>query len=640
MKNIYQLFCLLTLFSLEAAGQAPVILSVSPAAAPVGAEVLITGNNFNSDLANNTVYFGTAKAIVTAATATNLNVIVPAGSVYAPIVVKTDSLLAFSPTPFVTSFGTGGYLRSNSFFSPATVAAAKFPCLGDFDNDGLLDMAAIIGNNKIAVYRNTGSNNHFSFAAGIEYATSVSPVQIVAADLNGDGKLELAVAGTGTAAVSVYRNRGDSGLIQFDNQVYYSLGSGNYPYSIDVTDIDGDGKTDMVIGYSHSGTCFSVARNTGTGGNLAFASPVNVAFGTVPGGAGNVGDANKIYAADIDGDGKADVTSVSRYFPPYLVFRNTSVPGTVSFAPKVSITSSRSFDNGNGYFDMKLADLDADNKPEILYVSTDSQQVVLYRNSSVPGSISFTPKMSMPGTGFPSFVAVNDMNGDGKVDVVTLSGDSVLVYENNSQPGLISVKPAKGFYGDYTTQAIALADLDTDGKADIVISGTDVNNNNRNKTWILRNIVGDTAALQLCTSTDSTVILPGVQGTTYQWQVDTGNGFSDLQDDSHYTGVNAAMLSLRNISSDWYGYAFRCLVDGDPTAPQYLKFTATWTGNFNNNWNDPNNWVCGQLPDANTDVLIQYGVVTINIPVRVRSITILPGAYVTVAYGVTVETTH
>lgn len=641
MKKIYCITFLLLLLTKLLVAQAPVISSFSPSSAPVGATVIITGTNFDPVPDSNTVYFGGTRASIIAASNTSITATVPQGSSFQFITVKVDSLTGFSKQPFITTFGAGASLRNNSFGEPATIAAAQLPCFADFDNDGLVDMAAFTVNNKISLYKNLSAAGNLALATGIPYTTLSSPAQLIAADFNADGKLDLASIGTGSAAVALYANISSSGNIAFTSPVYYLLGTDNIPYSIDANDIDGDGNTDLVVGYSHSGTCFSIARNNGTGGNISFANRVNYSFGAVPGGSGNVGDANKIIAADVDGDGKVDVLSRSRFFNPFLIFRNTSIPGTVSFAAKTVITSNRVTSIANGYFDFKLADFDGDRKPDIVYVSSDSAQLSFYRNTSMPGDISYAAKTDVPGGYYALALAVNDMNGDGKPDVGAVYPDSGMIIKNKSTTGSILMDTRKMFWtGEYATQAIALADLDTDGKADIIVSGTDVNNNNSNKTTILSNIIGETAAVKLCTGADSVVLETDIAGTVYQWQLNTGNGFVNIADDTSNTGSNTSSLLLRHLASSMYGYQYRCVVDGVEGSIQYLKFTATWTGSFSNIWENPGNWQCGILPDTNTDVVINYGIVRIASNVLVRSIKVAPGCNVTVAFGFNLDVSH
>jgi len=641
MTKQYFVFLFSIFSSILTFAQPPVIQSIIPASAAAGEQVIIKGIRFSNSADSNLVYFGGTRAIVNSATDTVIMLTVPLGSFYQPVTVKVDTFIAHSKQPFTTRYSSNLQLRSNSYGDPQNLAACRYPCFGDFNNDGRADLAGIVNGNRIFVYKNGDSAGHAVMRFAAQYATTSQPVQMITADFNADGRLDIALAGTGSASVSIYINTSSIDTIRFANPFYYILGGDNYPYTLGANDIDGDGKTDLVISYEQQGTCFSIARNTGTGGTVSFAARVNFAFGTVPGGSGNVGADNKIYIADIDGDGKPDVTSLSRFFPPFLVYRNTSTPGTASFAAKVSITSNRDNTIGNGFFDMKLADIDGDNRPEIIYASSDSSLLSVYKNNSTPGSIAFSSKINFSGPYTPVYVAVNDLNGDGKTDIALLTAwDSLYVFENNGPQGGISFLPQRSFAGSYPSQDMSLADIDADGKTDVIVSGTDVNNNNSNRTAILKNVIDETAPLALCPVTDSIVLEPGISGSQYQWQVDTGNGFVNLVDDSNHTGVTAPLLILNNPPTAWTGYQYRCVVDGTNGAAQYLRFTAYFTGGFNNAWENPLNWKCGQLPDENCNVVINNGVViTLNSHRQVRSITVKPGASLVVSFGMSLTLT-
>ncbi len=113
--------------------------------------------------------------------------------------------------------------------------------------------------------------------------------------------------------------------------------------------------------------------------------------------------------------------------------------------------------------------------------------------------------------------------------------------------------------------------------------------------------------------------------TTYQWQLDSGSGFANINDNSNYTGTNTANLALNNISSSWYGYQYRCIMDTLTSSPITLRFSDTWTGTADTLWENPANWRCGQLPDANTDVIINNGTVIVQSNPTIRSLTLAAG---------------
>lgn len=74
---------------------------------------------------------------------------------------------------------------------------------GDFNNDGKLDLAiANFGDNTITLLLGNGDGT-FTFASGSPYDVGKGPFAITAADFNGDGKLDLAVANLTDGTVSI-----------------------------------------------------------------------------------------------------------------------------------------------------------------------------------------------------------------------------------------------------------------------------------------------------------------------------------------------------------------------------------------------------------------------------------------------------
>ena len=195
-------------------GPKTTITSFSPTSGVIGTTVTITGTNFNTTPAQNTVFFGATKAAVTAATATSLTVTVPSGATYQPVTVLNLStvLTGSSSGPFRVTF-PGGSIAANSLDPKVDFAAgtgAIFINTGDLDGDGKPDMAvANFNENTVSIYRNTasaGSISAGSFAAKFQLTASTNPRSISTGDLNGDGKPELAVVNFGSNTVSVFRN--------------------------------------------------------------------------------------------------------------------------------------------------------------------------------------------------------------------------------------------------------------------------------------------------------------------------------------------------------------------------------------------------------------------------------------------------
>jgi hypothetical protein len=98
---------------------------------------------------------------------------------------------------------------------------------------------------------------------------------------------------------------------------------------------------------------------------------------------------------------------------------------------------------------------------------------------------------------------------------------------------------------------------------------------------------------------------------TYQWQVNTGSGYTNIADDDIYTGTNRDTLIIDNAPSAMYGYKYRAIVTNNSVVSNgfefTLKFANRWTGALDNAWEKKENWSCNKVPDANTDVIINSG---------------------------------
>ncbi len=138
------------------------------------------------------------------------------------------------------------------------------------------------------------------------------------------------------------------------------------------------------------------------------------------------------------------------------------------------------------------------------------------------------------------------------------------------------------------------------------------------------------------TSTSFTVPSAGL-GYTYQWEVNTGTGFTSITNTAPYSGVTTNKVTLTNPPSTYYGYIYRCVAtNGVSTvisSTRTLKFSVTWSGLTSNAWGVTSNWSCGVIPSANTDVIIPAGTLfspIITSDVSCRSVDVKPGATIRV----------
>ncbi len=122
--------------------------------------------------------------------------------------------------------------------------------VGDFNNDGNLDLAILVSNNQIQLY---SGNGDVTFTPGSFFAISGLPAQIVAGDLNGDGFSDL-IFPTSTG-MSVMMNIAGS----LNTSVDYAAPVGGIPV---IADLNADGKPDVAVG---AGTTVSVLIGNGDG---------------------------------------------------------------------------------------------------------------------------------------------------------------------------------------------------------------------------------------------------------------------------------------------------------------------------------------------------------------------------------------
>jgi len=166
---------------------------------------------------------------------------------------------------------------------PTSVAVA------DFNLDGKLDIAVTNAeDNNVLILLNNGNGTFVSAPSG-PIATGARPVSVVAADFNGDGRPDLAVANLLSSTVSIFLGNGTGAF-----QLVKELHTGRYPSAISARDFDNDGKPDVAV-VNQLSEIVSVFLGDGAG---SFGPPRNFSLDGHP---------QSIAAGDFNKDGQLDV---------------------------------------------------------------------------------------------------------------------------------------------------------------------------------------------------------------------------------------------------------------------------------------------------------------------------------------------
>jgi hypothetical protein len=241
------------------------------------------------------------------------------------------------PDLISADFNVSLFLQSSAgtFASPITLysGGANWVAAGDLNHDGSPDIA-LTDNVGVKLLFHTGAASTTTFAAPVaiynESSTaSISGANLIAiADVNGDGYNDLIITDPGPAGGSapfvavLLQNAASPGT--FLAPVTYATAPGSLAQTIQVTDINGDGHPDIVIG--GSGAVSVLLNDASTPGTFAAAS--NYA----------VKNANQIAIADVNGDGLVDIiiaTGASSTLTngvytnlPGVLLQNSATPGT------------------------------------------------------------------------------------------------------------------------------------------------------------------------------------------------------------------------------------------------------------------------------------------------------------------------
>jgi hypothetical protein len=438
------------------------------------------------------------------------------------------SLLALAPVFGVLGVlgqpVAGGPFLSTSFMTKMQVTTGIYPhsvVPADFNGDGKVDLFVARGSSSVnTVLPNTSAGENMSFGAPVQVANSGTDEEGAAAgDLDGDGKPDIVVTnGVGAASISVYRNTSSALSISFASRVDLPVVGG--PYGVTIGDLDGDGKPDIVVA-NNGANQVSIYRNTSVPGSLSFAARLDITVGSTPFG---------VAISDLDGDGKPDLV-VNGEGPANSLFvlQNNSTPGQLSFGTPIDIAYT------GGGFNAVIGDFDGDGKSDIAVASSGIQ---VFRNLSTPGNFSFSGAQVFDGGAYVYYIAVADLDGDGKPDLSAAIGfsNTVVALHNTSVSGTISFDGPVSYGVGADPRYLALGDVDGDGRPDMLVANT-----SDTAISVLRNLIGTNESPAVSSFTP----VSGVNGTVITI---TGQNLVGVTGVS-FGGVAAASFTVNSSTS-------------------------------------------------------------------------------------------
>lgn len=408
---------------------------------------------------------GSSAAVTFAASETGEKQLILSGS---PDTTTTDdtatvtlSSSGYSPTIMPLSvLDFSNIYKANSAYTVNTSPDRVFP--GDFDGDGLMDMAVTydhsIFDKRLSVLRNTGSTSSPSFAR-TDFGTVSTSSSMVAAsgDLNADGKPEL-VFTNGTNVV-IYNNTSTAGTVAFTAGT--ALTSSSTISGLHIADLDGDGKNELIL--TRSTSTLVLLNNTATaGGTPTFTTTINAAYSIA-----NGTTTSQIFAIDLNADGKRDLlVGLASAF--VSTARNTS-----SGVGNISFDTAQSHPTTANTTVVTAGDIDGDGLPDLVAASTTAVSVLRNTTPALATTFTFAIRVDATPKNTPSDLQLADLNGNGKLDIVLTDYfcHCFSTFQNTSTSGTITLfsrTDIENLTGFTWPRRAGIADVTGDGKPELL----------------------------------------------------------------------------------------------------------------------------------------------------------------------------
>jgi len=296
----------------------------------------------------------------------------------------------------------------------ATFTTQRYPLLGnthiaaDLNADGKSDLAGA-GANAVSVMLGNGDG---TFRPKTDFSIGIQTQAVVAGDFNSDGNIDLVVT-LNSPQFSLALLTG-TGTGTFNAPTFFLNTSGFDSPAIVATDLNGDGRLDLVV--MHTIACFTApcrAANSITvllgNGNGTFQTPSEVEVGTGP---------MAMVVLDLNGDGFKDVA---------IGGGNTELSillgvGNGTFTRQPVVTLVPGGDLFSACNDFGVGDLNRDDIQDLVVpLGNGEGNAILIGNGN--GTFQVRSRIQIDETSAPLHVAVADYNRDGLLDIARTMGD-------------------------------------------------------------------------------------------------------------------------------------------------------------------------------------------------------------------------
>ena len=311
---------------------------------------------------------------------------------------------------------------------------------------------------------NSSEQPIFKHAPGSPFAVAGGLGNVVIGDMNNDRKPDLVGTGEKPSSISVLAGTGDG---RFGAALSTPLTTSEGPGDLVLGDVNRDGNLDLAF-VTHDSYTVSLLLGDGKG-HLAFApsSPIMMKDGHHP-------HTHGLAMADLNGDGKLDLATVNNADNDISVAFGDG-RGNFTRAPAT-------FAVGPSPYPLAVGDVNNDGHPDMVATTTATgpqraQQLPFSRALTLllnDGHGSFRSSLLPLRTGQPWFVAIGDLNGDRKVDLVVTHHEqsSLTVLFGDGRGGFTEMSGSPFDFGHDVFKA-ALADVNRDGKPDVIAAAGD-----------------------------------------------------------------------------------------------------------------------------------------------------------------------